>query len=1081
MQNKYKQLSQRLIKYTVCGILVQCVVFASAFAAGVSNDKNISVTHPVTTATIQQQEVTVTGTVTSSEDGASLPGVNVLVKGTNRGTTTDADGKYAIQVPGDDAVLVFSFIGYTSQEITVASKSTIDVALVADIQQLGEVVVVGYGTQQKVTLTGAVSSIKGDEMTRTKNENPQNMLTGRIAGVRVWQKSSEPGTFNNNFDIRGLGAPLVVIDGIPRSVADFQRLNPSDIDDISVLKDASAAIYGVRAANGVVLVTTKKGVKGKTAVSYNASFTLQQPSRMPMLADAYETMTLYNEKSNTISGRTVIYDEQDFEDFRNGTRRTTDWNSLIFSDYSPQTQHDLSITGGAEKTQYYIGMGYLFQEGFFKSGDLNYHKLNVRSNIDTEIAKGLTLNLNLSGISDQRNTPYSSAVEIIRNFWRQGVLFPAYADPENTMLSYDGLDLEQNTVAMMSANISGYKQYNQRYLQSSATLNFDFGTVSSALEGLSAKGVLSCDYRNDDNTIFRREYYQYAYNESTGEYESKLYSSSSPNRMLRELFSKQQTLWQLRLNYNRTFGSDHNVTGLLGMESQTQKGDNFYAQNDLAFGMDYLFAGTTENQVSGMSSSLSDVYKFANSAMFGRVNYTYQDRYIGEVQFRYDGSSKFAKGHQWGFFPSASAGWRISEEPFFQSISSLSFVNQLKLRSSYGLLGDDGDLQYDWATGYTYPAEGENSAQGYYNHYAPGNTFDGEFVYGVDALALPNEMITWSSARTFDIGIDFEGWNGLFGFSFDYFDRRRKGLLERRDGDLPTVVGAEAPRENLNSDRHFGMDLTLSHRNKIGDLSYRVKVIGTITRQRYLVAVNNGPYANSQDEWRNDNLNNRNQGVIFGYGAAGRFKDWEDIWSYDVYHGNDVLPGDYKYEDWNKDGEINSLDEHPIAYNQTPWVNFSLSYDCTYKNFDLSFLWQGTALGSMQYKEPLYSIWGSNGGGTLEQYLDRWHPVDPTADPYDPETEWVSGHYAYTGRYPYENSAFNIVSTAYLRLKSIELGYTLPKLKAFPSMNLRVFANAYNVLTITKVKYVDPEHPDDDLGRMYPLNKTYTFGVSARF
>src|SRR5690606_14305069 len=318
-----------------------------------------------------------------------------------------------------------------------------------------------------------------DLMLQTKNENPQNMLTGRVPGVRVWQRSAEPGTFSTNFDIRGFGSPLVVIDGVPRSMEEFQRLNPNDIEDISALKDASAAIYGVRGANGVLLVTTKKGSKeGKTTVSYNGSYTWQKPSGLPLLADPFQTMTLYNERAmNTISGGNIIYDEEDFEEFRNGTRRITDWNALVFSDYSPQMQHDISISGGDEKTQYYIAGGYFFQEGFFRSGDLNYEKYNIRSNISTEIARGLKLDLNLSGIADERNTPYSDAVSIIRNFWRQGVLFPAYADPDNTMLNYEGLDLEENTVAKMTSDVSGFRKYKQRYFQSTASLNFDFGTV----------------------------------------------------------------------------------------------------------------------------------------------------------------------------------------------------------------------------------------------------------------------------------------------------------------------------------------------------------------------------------------------------------------------------------------------------------------------------------------------------------------------------------------------------------------------------------------------------------------------------
>lgn len=1076
MQNNYKQLLKRLIRHSVYGMIVQCVVFASVFASGA---ENIHVNRSVTAL----QEVTVTGRVTSSEDWATLPGVNVLVKGTSRGTTTDADGKYTIQVSDADAVLVFSFIGYASQEVAVAARSVIDVAMATDIQQLGEVVVVGYGVQQKVTLTGSVANIRNEELRRTKNENPQNMLTGRVAGVRVWQKSAEPGTFNNNFDIRGFGEPLVVIDGVPRTMADFQRLNPSDIDEISALKDASAAIYGVRGANGVILVTTKKGTKdGKPVITYNGTYTMQRPASMPKLADPYQTMTLYNEKSmNNINGGSIIYGEDKFEAYRNGTLRSADWNSLLFSDVSPQTQHDLSIAGGNDKTQYYIAGGYLFQEGFFKSGDLNYNKINLRSNITSQLAEGLTFNLNLSGIADQRNTPYSSSVDIIRNYWRQGVLFPAYADPENTMLSYEGLDLEENTIAKMTSDISGYRKFNQKYLQSSASLNFDFGTISPALEGLSAKALISYDYRNDDNTAYRKEYYQYAYNAATDTYTSKLYNASSPNQLRRELWSKQQLLGQFLLNYNRTFGSNHNVAALLGWESQKKKGDNFYGQRNLAFAMDYLLGGVNEGQISGMSGSRDDLYQIANSAMLGRVNYTFADRYIVEGQFRYDGSSKFVSDNQWGFFPSGSIGWRLSEESFFKSISALQFVDQLKLRASYGVTANDGDLEYDWYPGYLYPAKGENANAGYYNKYAPGYVIGGQFVNGVD-LIVPNVQATWWEAHTVNIGADFEGWNGLFGFSVDYFDRRREGLLQRRNAAIPTVVGTDAPRENVNSDRQFGIDLELSHRNTIGQFSYGVKAISTITRRKHLVAVEKGPWGNSYDAWKNDNLNNRYQGVQFGFEGAGRYTSWEDIWSYPIYKDRDVLPGDYKYEDWNGDGEINDQDQHPFAYDQTPYLNYSMAFDCAYRNFDMNFLFQGSALGSMQYREPLYSIWGTNGGGTLEQYLDRWHPVDPLADPYNPETAWASGYYGYTGRYPRDNSEFNRVSTAYLRLKSIELGYTLPKkIRALASSNVRVFVNAYNMFTITGVRFVDPEHPDDELGRLYPLNKTYTVGVSARF
>ena len=877
-----------------------------------------------------------------------------------------------------------------------------------------------------------------------------------------------------------MGTPLVIIDGVPRDMSDFQRMNADDIQDISVLKDASASIYGLRSANGVVLVTTKKGQAGQTKFSYNGSYTIQSPKSMPKLLDAYKTMTLYNERNlNNVNGGSKIYTDEMFDEFRNGTRRETDWNNLIFAKTSPQTNHNITVSGGNDKTQYFVSFGAFYQEGFFKSGDLNYHKYNITSNLTTEVYRGLKLSLNINAMTDKQNNPYCTSTDIIRNYWRQGVLFPAYADEAGTMLNYDGLDLEENTVAKMTADISGYRRYKQSQVLTSGIFEYDFGTLTNVLKGLKAKVMFSYDYHLNNNTIYRKQYYQYAYDPATQTYKQKLYASSAPSNLRREHYDTQQFLSQYTLSYNRDFGP-HSVAAVVGMETQRRTGDNFYAMRNLAFSSPYLFNGVEEGQVA--NSATGGIYSANYNAFIGRLNYSFAQRYLIEGQFRYDGSSKFAKGHRWGFFPSVSLGWVVSEEPWFKNIEFLKGVDQLKLRASYGEMGDDSGANYDWVAGYTYPSTSGNSEKGYYNQYAPGFIFGSQFVYAATPMAIPNELISWYKSKTFNVGVDFDTNNKLFGFSLDYFSRKMTGLYEYRTSVFPTVIGAKPPRENANSSRNFGMELELRHHNRIGrNFVYNVKGIVTITRQKYLTAIQNGPYANAYDQWRNDHLNNRYQGVQFGYEGNGRYQNWDEIWNETLYHEKDLLPGDYKYLDWNGDGEINSQDEHPYAFDQTPWMNYSLSIDCAYKGFDFSMLWQGSALGSMSYEEPLYSIWGQNGGGALEQYWDRWHPADENADPYDPNTKWVKGYYAYTGHYPSANSTFNRVSTAYLRLKQIELGYTLPKWKAFPSLNLRVYANAYNLFTITGVKFVDPEHPSDDLGRLYPLNRTYTFGVQVSF
>lgn len=1032
----------------------------------------------MSSAAAQAQGIMVKGKVVDQHNEPVI-GATVGVDKGKAKTVTDIDGNFTLQVPAN-AQIVVNYIGMKPATQSVGGRRELNFVLQDDVNQLQDVVVVGYGTQKRGSITGSVAAVKGDEMVRTKNENPQNMLTGRVAGVRVWQKSSEPGSYNNNFDVRGMGTPLVIIDGVPREMSDFQRMNADDIQDISVLKDASASIYGLRSANGVVLVTTKKGQAGQTKFSYNGSYTIQSPKSMPKLLDAYKTMTLYNERNlNNVNGGSKIYTDEMFDEFRNGTRRETDWNNLIFAKTSPQTNHNITVSGGNDKTQYFVSFGAFYQEGFFKSGDLNYHKYNITSNLTTEVYRGLKLSLNINAMSDKQNNPYCTSTDIIRNYWRQGVLFPAYADEAGTMLNYDGLDLEENTVAKMTADISGYRRYKQSQVLTSGIFEYDFGTLTNVLKGLKAKVMFSYDYHLNNNTIYRKQYYQYAYDPATQTYKQKLYASSAPSNLRREHYDTQQFLSQYTLSYNRDFGP-HSVAAVVGMETQRRTGDNFYAMRNLAFSSPYLFNGVEEGQVA--NSATGGIYSANYNAFIGRLNYSFAQRYLIEGQFRYDGSSKFAKGHRWGFFPSVSLGWVVSEEPWFKNIEFLKGIDQLKLRASYGEMGDDSGANYDWVAGYTYPSTSGNSEKGYYNQYAPGFIFGSQFVYAATPMAIPNELISWYKAKTFNVGVDFDTNNKLFGFSLDYFSRKMTGLYEYRTSVFPTVIGAKPPRENANSSRNFGMELELRHHNRIGrNFVYNVKGIVTITRQKYLTAIQNGPYANAYDQWRNDHLNNRYQGVQFGYEGNGRYQNWDEIWNETLYHEKNLLPGDYKYLDWNGDGEINSQDEHPYAFDQTPWMNYSLSIDCAYKGFDFSMLWQGSALGSMSYEEPLYSIWGQNGGGALEQYWDRWHPADENADPYDPNTKWVKGYYAYTGHYPSANSTFNRVSTAYLRLKQIELGYTLPKWKVFPSLNLRVYANAYNLFTITGVKFVDPEHPSDDLGRLYPLNRTYTFGVQVSF
>ncbi len=1016
-----------------------------------------------------QGQRVIRGTVTN-QNREPLEGASVVLKGgKTQGTFTNAAGKYEITVPGKSGTLVITYVGLNTQELPVTSRNTLDIQLAPASSSLTDVVVVGYGTQRKATLTGAISSIKGEDIATTKNENVQNMLTGKIPGVRVMQRTSEPGAFNNNFDIRGMGNPLVVIDGIPRTADDLQRLDPNDIENLSVLKDASAAVYGVRAANGVVLVTTKRGTSNKTELNYSGSYSWQIPSGLPSTVNALDYMTLRNEQAvHNVSGGSPLFNDQQFDDYRTGKKQSTDWYPLVFSKYAPQTQHNLSATGGNDRVTFHVGLGYLYQEGFFKSSDLNYTKYNLRSNITAKITNQLTFDLNLNGVVDEQDRPYQDSWWIVRGFWRQGPQIPAYANNDPTKL-YHGLIEGDNPLAFMDADIDGFKTYNKKWFQSSASLKYDVAGV----KGLSIKGLFNYDYYISSANLFQKEYNQYRYDEASKTYTK--FTRQSPNIIRRESYFKTSTLAQLSVNYNRTFDK-HSVSGLLLGEAQRRNGDNFFAQRNLVLPLPYIFAGVADQQQATMNAAADGLYENSNDGLVGKFNYAYSGKYLAEFLFRYDGSSKFAATSQWGFFPAASVGWRISEEPFFKNSKALSFVSSLKVRSSYGKTGDDNSSTYQFISGYNYPTSTSS------RNFTGGYVFDGSFVASADNKGIVNPIITWFTAKSFDAGIDLELWNGLIGFTGDIFSRRREGLLTMRNGGIPTVVGAGLPQENLNSDLTYGFDLELNHRNQIGAFRYGTKGIFSLTRIKRLY-VESPAYGSSWDNWKN-NQNDRLQGVHTGLQGDGQFQSWEEIWNSPTYIGRGTVPGDYKYKDWNGDGEINGNDVHPIRYNQVPWMNFSFIFDGSYKGFDLNFLLQGSAKTSLVYGEQLLiPLWGNGESGAMQQFMDRWHPEDPKADPYSPTTKWVPGRFAYTGSLPDVNSTFNVEDGAYLRLKSIELGYTIPSrwIDRAGIRRFRIYANTYNLFTITKIKNVDPEHPIDTFGYLYPLNKTVSAGINLTF
>lgn len=1062
-QINYKKLWTHTPKRSIVMGLTTVMLLSGATPVLAQNAKNIS-------------------GVVKDENGEPIIGASVRVAGSKTAAAvTGVDGDFKLSVP-NNAMLEISYVGYLTKKIKVTKAVVYNIGLQEDSQSLNDVVVVGYGTQKKATLTGAVSAIDNEELSLTKSQDAKNMLTGKVAGVRVTQNTSEPGEFGyGNFDIRGYGgSPLIVVDGVPRG--NFERLDPNEIESISVLKDASAAIYGVRGGNGVVLVTTKKGQTGKAKIEYSMYYGIQTPAEVLKPVGAVDRMTLYNEKSmrNILDPR-LTYDDDAFAGYLNGSKSSTDWYKAVMAGTAPQQQHNVSISGGNNKMDYFVNFGYMDQKGFFKSNDLDYNRYNFRSNLNAQITKNLKMGVRLSATIDQRNRPYFGSWEIFKYLWRSTPDTPIYANDTAPYYYKPDADIN-NPVAIMNKNVVGYKQNNNKILSST----FDATYQVPYVKGLSLKGLFSYDNTIADNTEWKKSYNEYKYNPADGTYTPS--TKSSPSNIQRYYGNSWTTLWQGSINYDNTFAESHHVTGLLLYEESYSKGDNFLGARNSSLQLPYLYAGDKDKDMKADGGKISEL---ARKSLVGRVNYDYKGRYMIEASFRYDGSSKFAKGHQWGFFPSVSGGWRMSEESFIKD--NLKYIDNLKLRASWGSMGDDGAASFQWLTGYDYPFQG--STQG---NFPSGYIFGGNVVNAIGFHNLPNLNISWYKIKTLNIGLDADLWKGLLGVTIEYFKRNRSGLLATRIGQVPGSLGANKPQENINSDQTHGLEVELRHRNHIGEVNYTIKANMSLTRSKWDY-YERTPSGNSYANWRERTNSNRYNDIWFGYGGSGRYQDFNQIansGSYGKGNGSSsTLPGDYIYEDWNQDGVIDDMDVHPIAttisdgnFNDFqnkrnyPLMNFGVTIGADWKGLDLSLAFQGSAMSYISYGEQLTSplLWDGN---ALDLFLDRWHPADPKQDPYDPSAKWISGNYAYGGTTPDTNSTFAIQKGDYLRLKSAEIGYTIPRqwLGFLGVQNLRVYINAYNLFTITGVKGLDPEHPAQMYGYMYPLNRTYNFGASVTF
>ena len=1055
--------------YKRCGYILVITMVLAAPAKILAAD-NLSA------ATSVLQQITVTGVVTD-EQGEPLPGATVMVKGTTIAAISNLEGRFNISVPDEEAVLVVSFVGYLTQEIEVGSQRVINVTLLEDASQIGEVVVVGYGTQRKETLTGSVASIQSAELVATKSSNVQNMLTGKLPGVRNIQQTSEPGTFDNHFDIRGMGQPLIVIDGVPRG--DLPRMDPNDIESISVLKDASAAVYGMQAANGVILITTKSGERGKAKIEYSGYYGIQVPAEILKPINARERAIIFNEISmRNRNNPTIVYDEEYFRLLESGEMPDNDWYGAIMRNTAPQQQHNVSVSGGADKIDYFVNLGYTDQGGFWVTNSSNYNRYNLRTNVNAQINDRLKASVRLNMIMDETNRQREDAWVIFSQLWRTPPTTPLYAN--DTEPYYYMPDQVRNSLALINPDLTGFLKNKRNIFQSNLSLEYDVPYIA----GLKATFMFSYDRTFNDNTNFRKEYAEYRFNDASQMFEPLI--RNSPTELTRAYDSGHTSMWNFRLNYNNTFAAVHNLGLLLLYEERYSQSYGFSARRQFEIPIPWLFAGisdTAEADGGGLNES-------ANRAVVGRLNYDYAGKYISEFSFRYDGSSRFPKGHQWGFFPSVQLGYRISEESFIKD--NFDFVHNLKIRGTWGILGDDGAAAFQFIEGFNYPATGGDRF-GRPNGYIFGNTF----VNGLGFRDAPNPELTWYTATMKNIGIDADFLRGMVGFSVDLFQRDRDGLLATPAAVIPGTFGSGISQANLNADRTKGLEVEIRHNYKVGDLRYNVSGFVQITRNMWTKRLQ-PDRQNSYDYWRN-NLVDRYNDIWFGKASDGVYQSWEEIINCPFANAN-TLPGDPRYLDWNGDGTIDDNDNHPIATVSSndanrlptdntwdgrnyPLMNFGFTLSGQWKAFDFNLLFQGAAMSWVGYGEALLSplLWDGN---ALDRHLDRWRPADPNAHPWDPNNEWVSGYYPYGRTRAEAHSAFNMQKGNYLRLKSAEIGFTVPQNNVFDRLKIqrmRIYVNAYNLLTITGVKGVDPEKPMEFNGYKYPLNRTFNFGGSLSF
>ncbi len=1025
--------------------------------------------------TAQTEILTVSGTVTDPASGEPLIGVTVLVRGSNSGgAATDADGKYSVEAAGTDTLLV-SYTGFSRRVVPIENRSVINIELNEDVSTLDEVVVTGYGTQKKESVTGSIATISSKEIGRVKNSgtNPSTGLAGKLPGVTFRQPDGRPNA-SANIQIRNMGSPLFIIDGVQQDGFQFNRLAAADIESITILKDGAAAVYGMQAANGVVLVTTKRGDRGKKAtVNVDLSRGYQNWVDFPEVSgDSYIWAREKAQADVNSFGRTDITPEE-LARFEEGTEegyRSFDWMDFIIKKNSPLTQLNLNTSGGSDRINYYAAINRNYSNSVL-GDEFDYGRTNIISNIDANITDNLKVGLGINAWQEKTENPGIPGGD---DYW-----LPRYAimrnRPWERPYANDNPDFI-NTIGFTQTNWAynnfengGYLRDNRKFAQFNGTAEYKLPFVP----GLSVEGRASYHAEHRQLDIHEYTYDTYTYFPATDDApeEYRITGGSSNPYRERQVGEVRVLNTQVGLKYARIFGR-HEVGALALSERYEQNFNSSFMRSQPQTNVLPLIYF---NDIDRFSDSETVV---ARIGYVGRLNYNFANKYYLELSGRRDASWRFAPDRRVGYFPGGSIGWRITEEPFVQNLLGESkILTNLKLRASYAIVGDDNSIgPFEYLQGYAYNR---------------GTTIlNGNPVVGSQDRGQPIDNITWFTSETFNIGADYTLLGGKITGQLDFFNRKRDGLRGRKfDILLPSELGYGLPDENVSSDRVSGLEGLISYNGNVNRLNFTVSANLAYARGRFLNSYN-PLFFNSWDEYRASG-ENRYYGIQWGYQIIGQFESQEQINNYEVNvdgQGNrTLLPGDLIYKDLNGDGAINGYDERPIGYGtDQPIVNGGLSITVDYAGFDLALDFSLASGYSYIARDELSRAFRAEGGEIATHLLDAWH----RADPFDINSEWIPGYFPPNRFNQGGLSSVNRTSDFWLenvtafRARTFQLGYTLPEFltQKVRIQRARVYLNGFNLFSFHNVRRynVDPEVQGTN-GLQYPQTRVLGGGLNLTF